>query len=88
MLSHPHPQSEFLMPKPQPLSHPPHKKSKMIIQMKELHPHPLLEEAVPHPHPVAVKSLIIASKRFLFMLYHPLLKKLKRLQKKYHIIDK
>ena len=64
MLSHPHPQSEFLMPKPQPLSHPPHKKSKMIIQMKELHPHPLLAEAVPHPHPVAVKSLIIASKRF------------------------
>lgn len=70
MLSHPHPQSEFLMPKPKPLSHPPHKKSKMIIQMKELHPHPLLAEAVPHPHPVAVKSLIIASKRFLFMLYH------------------
>lgn len=73
MLSHPHPQSE-LFPKKLPLlPHPPQKKSKKIIQMKELlHPHPLLElEEEPHPHPVAVKSLIIfASKRFLFMVYH------------------
>lgn len=63
MLSHPHPQSELLLKKPLLLPHPPQKKSKMMIQIKELlhpHPHPLLEEGdVPHPHPVAVKSLIV-----------------------------
>lgn len=60
---HPHPQSELLPKKPLLLPHPPQKKSKMMIQIKELlhpHPHPLLEEGdVPHPHPVAVKSLIV-----------------------------
>lgn len=63
MLSHPQPQpqSELLLKKLPLLPHPPQKKSKMIIQIKELlHPHPLLEEGdVPHPHPVAVKSLIV-----------------------------
>ena len=65
MLSHPllHPQSE--PPKRPPLfpPHPPQQDSNRIIQIQELHPHPLLEVvAVPHPHPLAVKSLIIASK--------------------------
>lgn len=64
MMSHPHPLSPLLnrlLPLPHP--HPPQKKSKRMIQIKELHPHPLLEFAeVPHPHPLAVKSLIIASK--------------------------
>lgn len=59
MLSHPHPQSELPPKKPLLLPHPPQKKSKMIIQMMELHPHPLLERELPHPHPVAVKSLIV-----------------------------
>ena len=68
MLSHPHPLSE---PKLNPLPpHPPQQESKRIIQIIELHPHPLLAVVVPHPHPVAVKSLIFASKRFLIMLYH------------------
>lgn len=69
MLSHPHPQSE-LFPKKLPLlPHPPQKKSKKMIQIMELHPHPLLELGDVHPHPVAVKSLIVfASKRF-FVLW-------------------
>ena len=59
MMSHPHPQSEFPSNKPLPLPHPPQQKSKIIIQMMELHPHLLLETLLPHPHPVAVKSLIV-----------------------------
>ena len=64
MLSHP--QSEP-PPKKLPLllPQPPQQESNRIIQIKELHPHPLLEVVVvpPHPHPLAVKSLIIASKK-------------------------
>ncbi len=67
MLSQPHPLSEFrLNPLP---PHPPQQESKRIIQIIELHPHPLLAVAVPHPHPhpVAVKSLmILPPKGFLF----------------------
>ena len=62
-----HPQSPLLPKKLPPLPQPPQHDSKMIIQMMELHPHPLLLFTdVPHPHPVAVKSLIVfASKRFI-----------------------
>lgn len=69
MESHPHPQSEPLLPKRlPPLPHPPQKNNKMIIQMKELHPHPLLQFAdVLHPHPVAVKSLIICCLQKIFI---------------------
>ncbi len=69
MLSHPHPLSE---PKLNPLPpHPPQQESKRIIQIIELHPHPLLAVVVPHPHPVAVKSLMIKPpKGFCFMVYH------------------
>lgn len=70
MLSHPHPLSEF--PKRPLFPHPPQKESKIIIQIMELHPNPLLLEAVeePHPQPVAVKSLIVLPPKGLFMLYH------------------
>ncbi len=64
MLSHPHPLSELLLNKlpPQPLLLPPQQDSKRMIQIMELHPHPLFEVVdVPHPHPVAVKSLIVDS---------------------------
>ena len=68
MLSQPQPQLSSPLPII-PLPQPPQQKSKMMIQIKELHPHPLFTEL--HPHPVAVKSLIyIASKRFCFMVYH------------------
>lgn len=66
IMSHPllHPQSSLSLP-PHTLPLLPQKKSKRIIQIQELlHPHPLLEVvAVPHPHPLAVKSLIVASKK-------------------------
>lgn len=68
------PQSEPLLKKlpPQPLLLPPQQESKRIIQIMELHPHPLLEVVVVlHPHPVAVKSLIVSSlQKFCFMVYH------------------
>lgn len=76
MLSHPHPQSESPLLEKSPLPHPlfpPQQKSKIIIQIMELHPHPLLlkVEDVLHPHPVAVKSLILLPpKGFCFMVYH------------------
>lgn len=75
MLSHPHPPSELLkrpLLPPHPL--PPQKKSKKIIQMMELHPHPLLESVeAPHPHPVAVKSLIVLPpKGFIYGLSYEL----------------
>ena len=45
---------------PQPLPHPPHRHSKMMIQVMVLHPHPELEDVLDvHPHPVAVKSLML-----------------------------
>jgi len=45
---------------PLPQLFPPQQESKRIIQMMELHPHPLfLEFVVWHPHPLAVKSLIV-----------------------------
>ena len=65
MLSHPQPLS-LLLKNPPLLPHPPQLESKRRIQMMEQHPFPLLLLLVPHPHPVAVKSLIIASKIFLF----------------------
>ena len=56
-----HPLSE--LPPNRPLNplppHPPQQESKRIIQMMELHPHPLLTVLAPHPQPVAVKSLMI-----------------------------
>jgi len=59
MLSHPQEQSELLPQRELVLPHPPQKNSKMMIQIMELHPHPLLERLdVPHPQFVAVKSLI------------------------------
>ena len=67
MLSHP-----LLLPQPEPPPkkpplfppHPPQQDSNRIIQIQELHPHPLLEVvAVLHPHPLAVKSLIVTSKK-------------------------
>ena len=73
MISHPHPQSESLFLEksplfPQPLL--PQKKSKRIIQIKELHPFPLLKiEDVLHPHPVAVKSLIVDCLQKFFVLW-------------------
>lgn len=69
IISHPHPllhpQSLSLPKKPPLLPHPPQRNSKRIIQIQELlHPHPLFDVVVvPHPHPLAVKSLIIASKK-------------------------
>lgn len=57
-----HPQSELLLKKlPHPPPQLPQRKSKMIIHMMELHPHPLPDNVEPHPHPqsVAVKSLIV-----------------------------
>lgn len=70
IISHPHPllhpQSSLSLPPHMLLPpHPPQKNSKRMIQIQELlHPHPLLEVvAVPHPHPLAVKSLIVASKK-------------------------
>ena len=61
MLSHPQPLSEFRRPVPlHPLPHPPHRHSKMMIQVMVLHPHPELEDVLDvHPHPVAVKSLMV-----------------------------
>lgn len=68
-----HPLSELLPnPNPNPLPFP-QQQSRIISQIMEPHPNPLLlepTELFPHPHPVAVKSLIFASKRFLIMVYH------------------
>ncbi len=61
-----HPQSDPLLPKRLvPLPHPPQRDNKMIIQIMELHPHPLFEfTEVLHPHAVAVKSLICCLQKF------------------------
>ena len=71
--SQPQPQSESLFFEKKPLPHPlppPQQESKRIIQIMELHPHPLLEVVVvPHPHPLAVKSLIISCLQRLFVLW-------------------
>jgi len=66
-----HPLSELLLKKLKPLPLP-QQLSRIISQIMEPHPHPLLFELAefPHPHPVAVKSLIFASNRFLIMVYH------------------
>lgn len=73
MLSHPQPLSELLKKLPL-FPHPPQRESKIIIQMMELHPHPLLESVEePHPHPVAVKSLIaLPPKGFVYGLSYEL----------------
>ncbi len=66
-----HPLSE-LPPKrpPNPLPpHPPQQESKRIIQMMELHPHPLFALLTPHPQPVAVKSLMLLPPKIYFVLW-------------------
>ena len=70
MKSHPQPLSEF-PPKKLPFPpHPPQQDSKRIIQIRELHPNPLLLLAlVLHPHPVAVKSLIYSLQKFFVLCF-------------------
>lgn len=72
MLSHPQPLSELKrLVLPQPLPHPPHRHSRMMIQVMVLHPHPELEDVLDvHPHPVAVKSLMVLPPKGFVVLWY------------------
>lgn len=72
MLSHPHPELPPIrpLPHPHPSLFPPQQKSRIIIQIKELHPQPELLFVL-QPQFVAVKSLIVLPPKwfFIFMVY-------------------